>query len=97
MSREKIEQICTSIGVISLLLLAFSAVIAIADGIFRLDLLPEQLEKFAYLIMAILFITVVSSVLVSIMMNISIIAQRMSRLLELFRDESIRKNQHEQE
>lgn len=81
MTREKIEQICTSIGVISLLVLAFAAIVAMADLIFRLDLLPENLERFAFLLMAILFIVVVASVLVSIMMNISIIAHRMTRIL----------------
>ncbi|MBX7058218.1 MAG: hypothetical protein K1X75_09130 [Leptospirales bacterium] len=74
MNRKSLERTATSIAVFSLGLMSLGSVLAIADGIFKLDILPDTMERFAYLLLGVLFVTIVSSVMVSIMLNVSIMA-----------------------
>ncbi|TGL76921.1 hypothetical protein [Leptospira yasudae] len=83
MDRKNLENLSTSIGVISLFVMTITGILTFADVLFKLDLLPERWEKVGFLFIAIFFVLSVSSVLVSIMLNISIIALSIHDFLNL--------------
>lgn len=55
---------------------------AVADGALGWDLLPKNLEKVALFLFGTTAIITVSSVLVSVMLNISILADRVSKIAD---------------
>ncbi|AOP36329.1 hypothetical protein A0128_20130 [Leptospira tipperaryensis] len=83
MDRKNLENISTSIGVISLFVMTIAGILMFADVLFKLDLLPERWEKVGFLLIGIFFVLSVASVLVSIMLNISIIALSINDFLSL--------------
>lgn len=82
MNRKKLEASCTYLAVITLAILVLLSILGIADGIFNWDILPPTLDKFAVLIMGSLGIILGACVLVSVMLNISIIASKISLIAE---------------
>lgn len=80
MNRVRIEATATYIAVVTLVILVFAAILGVADGLFNWDLLPPLLDKIAVLTMATLAIVLTGSVLVSIMLNVSIIADRIDAI-----------------
>lgn len=74
MDRKKIEQITATLAVSLLFIATTGAILAIANGIFRWNIFPPSIEKIIWFIFGSCIIIVVSSVLVNIMLNISIIA-----------------------
>lgn len=80
MDRKKIEIMSTYLAVILLGTMTALSIIGLADAIFKWDLLPPFLDKLAVLAMSSLAILMVSSVLVSIMLNVSIIASKITEI-----------------
>ena len=80
MDRTKTEALATFLATVALGLLAWLGILASADGIFTWDILPPLLDKVAVLVIVSLCIILGASVLLSIMLNISIIARRLSAI-----------------
>ena len=83
MDRRKLEALSTYVAVLILGILAFLSVLAAADGIFKWDLLPPILDKVAVLVIVSLSIVLGAAVLVSIVLNISIVASKISAIADL--------------
>ena len=82
MDRRKVEALSTYLAVLILGILVFLCILAAADGIFKWDILPPFLDKVAVLVIASLSIVLGAAVLVSIMLNISIIASKISAIAD---------------
>lgn len=74
MDRKKIEQTTASLAVVLLFIETIGAVLAVANTIFEWNIFPPSVEKFIWFIFGSLLFVIISSVLVNIMINISIIA-----------------------
>jgi len=74
MKKKLIEQITSSIAVILLFLMTFTGITFFADLSFNWDLFPPNIETFLGFIMISGLIIIISSVMINIMINISIIA-----------------------
>lgn len=79
MDRRKIERVTASLAVMLLFFLTICGILAIANQVFRWDIFPPDIQKFLWFILASCFVVIVSSVLVNIMINISIIALNSGR------------------
>lgn len=82
MDRHKLESSATVAALVLLLVMILGGVIAIADVVFRWDLLSEGLERVAIFLMVTLFVLLLACVLVSVMLNLSIIAQKVSEAVD---------------
>ena len=82
MDRRAIEATATYLAVVLLGVLMLLSSVAVADGVFHWDILPDLLDRFAVWAMASLFIALGACVLVSVMLNVSIIASRISEIAE---------------
>lgn len=80
MDRRKIESFTASLAVFLLLFITVGSIIAIANTIFNWDIFPPDLEKILWFILASCVAVMVSSVLVNVMINISIIAINSEKL-----------------
>lgn len=85
MDRRKLESLSTYLAVLILGIMVFVGIFAAADGIFKWDLLPPLLDKVAVLAMVSLAIVLAAAVLVSIMLNISIVAGKVSSIADQLR------------
>ncbi len=82
--RRKIETICIFLSFISVILLAIFGIIALADGIFNWDLLPENIENVAVLIMSATGIVIGATFLISLMVNFSLISISLEKIADTF-------------
>jgi hypothetical protein len=82
MDRKNLEASCTYLAVIVLAILVMLSILGVADGIFNWDILPPALDKIAMLIMGSLAIILGACVLVSVMLNVSIIAGKISKIAD---------------
>lgn len=82
MDRRRVEALSTYLAVLILSILVFLCIFAAADGIFKWDILPPFLDNVAVLIMVSLSIVLAAAVLVSVMLNISIIASKISAIAD---------------
>lgn len=82
MDRRKIEQITASLAVLLLFFMTIAGILAIANAFFNWDIFPPDIEKFLWFIFTSCLIVIISSVLVNIMINISIIAINFDLFLE---------------
>lgn len=82
MNRRKLEATATYLSVVILCILVLLSIVATADGIFNWDILPPFLDRVAVLVMASLFIVLGGCVLVSIMINVSVIADKLSQIVD---------------
>jgi hypothetical protein len=82
MDRRRLEATATYLAVVVLGVLIVLSILGLADGIFAWDILPPLVEKVATLVMSALFVVLGACVLVSIMLNVSIIADKISRLAD---------------
>ncbi len=82
MDRKKMEESCTCLAVIVLAILVMLSILGIADGIFNWDILPPTLDNIAMLIMGSLAIILGACVLVSVMLNLSIITVKISKIAD---------------
>ena len=74
MDRRKIEQFTASLAVTLLFVATIGAILAIANTVFNWNIFPPSIEKLVWFIFGSCIIIVISSVMVNIMINISIIA-----------------------
>lgn len=74
MDRRKIEQTTASLAVFLLFFLTVGAILFAADIFFNWDIFPPDIEKVLGFILVSMLAIIVSSVLVNIMLNLSIIA-----------------------
>lgn len=81
MDRRKIEHITTALAVSLLFIMTIGAILAIANTMFNWDIFPPNVEKVLWFLLASLLAIIVSSVLVNVMINLSIIALNSERLL----------------
>ena len=82
MDRRRIEQITASIAVFLLFFTTIFMIFFSADQVFNWDIFPPSVEKIIGFIMISCVAVIVSSVLVNIMLNLSIIAINTELLLE---------------
>jgi hypothetical protein len=82
MDRKRLEATATYLAVVLLASLVMLSIIGAADGVFKWDILPPLLDKIAVWIMASLFIMLGAAVLVSVMLNISIIATKVAEIAD---------------
>jgi hypothetical protein len=88
MDRQKLESSATFAALVLLAIMLLGGVIAIADGVFRWDLLSEGFERLAVFLLGSTFALLVGCVLVSVMLNLSIIAQKLSEAVDRERNRS---------
>ena len=74
MDRRKIEQTTASLAVSLLFFITIGAILFAADLFFNWDIFPPDVEKLLGFILVSMLTIIVSSVLVNIMLNLSIIA-----------------------
>ena len=74
MNQKKLEQLVTKTGVGLLLFLTFSGIIFVFDVAFDLDLFSNSMKQAVGILLGLMCVLVVSSVLVSLMLNVSRIA-----------------------
>ncbi len=82
MDRRKIERMTASLAVILLLFLTLGAIFFSADQFFNWDIFPPEIEKLLGFILVSCLAIIVSSVLVNLMLNLSIIAINSDLLVE---------------
>lgn len=88
MDRQKLESSATFAALVLLAVMLLGGVVAIADGVFRWDLLSEGFERVAVFLLGSTFALLASCVLVSVMLNLSIIAQKLSEAVDRERNRS---------
>jgi hypothetical protein len=88
MDRQKLESSATFAALVLLAIMLLGGVIAIADGVFRWDLLSEGFERVAVFLLGSTLALLVGCVLVSVMLNLSIIAQKLSEAVDRERNRS---------
>jgi drug/metabolite transporter (DMT)-like permease len=81
MDRRWLEKTTASLAVILLFFLTFATILAVANLIFEWDIFPPGVEKFLYFILASCVAIIISSVLVNVMINLSMLASNSERLL----------------
>lgn len=74
MDRRKIERTTASLAVVLLLFTTIGAILFAADMFFNWDIFPPGIEAFLGFILVSMVALIVSSVLVNVMLNLSIIA-----------------------
>lgn len=82
MDRNKIEQLTSSLAVFLLLVLSVGFIVFFGDQFFSWDIFPPDVEKVLGFVMVSGAVLIFSSVLVNVMINLSLIAQNMSAILE---------------
>lgn len=81
MDRRKIEYITASLAVSLLFVMTLGAILAIANTMFNWDIFPPNIEKVLWFLLASCLAIIISSVLVNVMINLSIIASNSERFL----------------
>lgn len=74
MDRRKVERLTASLAVVLLFFLTLGAILFFADAFFNWDIFSPDVEKILGFILVSMLAIIVSSVLVNIMLNLSIIA-----------------------
>jgi len=82
MQRKKLEESATVGAVVLLAVIICVSVLGFADRIFSWDLLSQPLEQLVFFVVAATFVMLLGCVLTSIMLNLSIIADKLSTLAE---------------
>lgn len=83
-NRRKIETICIFLSFILVILLVIFGILAIADGLFSWDILSEDFENIAILLMSATGIIIVATFLISLMVNFSLISISLEKIAEKF-------------
>ncbi len=82
MDRRKIEKITASLATILLFFTMLGVIFFIADQIFNWDIFPPNVEKVLGFILISCIAIIVSSVLVNVMLNLSLIALNSEEFIE---------------
>lgn len=78
--RRKIESICLLLSFVLIIIMVAMSVFAVADELFAWDLLPDDIEKLAILVMVSIGLVIVAAFLISIMVNFSLISLSLEKL-----------------
>lgn len=81
-NRRRIETICIFLSFLLVILLTFFGILAIADGLFSWDLLSDDLENIAILVMSATGIIIGATFLISLMVNFSLISISMEKIAD---------------
>jgi hypothetical protein len=82
MDRQKLEASATLAALVLLAMMLVEGLIGVADGIFGWDLLSKASERIAMFLMTSTFLLLLACVLVSVMLNLSIIAQKLAEAVD---------------
>lgn len=82
--RRKIETLCIFLSFILVIFLVIFGILAIADNLFSWDILPENLENVAILLISATGIIIGAAFLISLMVNFSLISISLERIAEKF-------------
>ena len=82
MNTKKLEKVVTKTGVILLLFMTFVGVIFVFDVAFDLDLFNDTMKNTAGILGGIIMVFIVSSILVSLMLNVSRMANSIEGIFE---------------
>lgn len=74
MDRRKIENITASLAVMLLFIMTVGGILFAADQFFNWDIFPPDIERVLGFMMVSMLAIIISSVLVNVMINLSIIA-----------------------
>lgn len=74
MDKRRIERLTASLAVTLLFVNTIGAILAAANTFFNWDIFPPEIEKVIWFIFVSFLAIIISSVLVNIMINVSIIA-----------------------
>lgn len=80
MNRKKVENITATLAISLLFVMTIGAILTTADLMFNWDIFPPDIEKVLWFILASLMAIIISSVLVNVMINLSIISQNSESL-----------------
>lgn len=90
---KRIEKTSILLAFICILILALTGIIAIADGLYKWDILSDQLEQFAILAMLFLGIVLLACIILSILISLSRIANNLARIAD--KTENLNHNRNE--
>ncbi|MFK8057970.1 MAG: hypothetical protein AB8F78_17720 [Saprospiraceae bacterium] len=79
-SSRSIADNCTTIAYILIVVMCFLGILAVADVIFRWDILGGIAEELAYLFMSSCVVIILSCFLVSLMVNMNIMSKSMENI-----------------
>ncbi len=79
---RKIADNCTTIAYILIVVMCFLGILAVADAIFRWDILGGIAEEFAYLFMSSCVVIILSCFLVSLMVNMNIMSSSLEDIAD---------------
>lgn len=82
MDRKRLEESATAAALVLLVIMLVGGVFGTADGVFGWDLLSRGMERVALFLMFTVFLLLVACVLVSVMLNLSIIAQKLREAVD---------------
>jgi hypothetical protein len=82
LNKRKIESTCIMISFLLLIVLTVTIILAIADGLFHWDLLPDKIENIAFLIMWASGIVLIAAFIISLMINLSLISSGIKEISE---------------
>lgn len=85
LNRYRLEMFCTFIAVIVLFAMTAIVILAIGDETFNWNIFPPNIEKILFFFIGCLGVILGSCVLVSIMINLSIIAIKITSIDEKFK------------
>ncbi len=83
-NRRKIETICIFLSFILVILLVIFGILSIADELFSWDILSENLENVAILLISATGIIIGATFLISLMVNFSLISISLEKIAEKF-------------
>lgn len=75
-NRRQLEKTTASLAVTLLAMMTIALVLVVSNYIFRWDLFPRSIEQIGLVILLAVFFTIISSVIINIMLNIGIIAEK---------------------
>lgn len=88
MDRRKLESSATFAALLLLAIMLLGGILGIADGAFGWDLLNDSMERVAVFLLGSTLAMLVGCVLVSVMLNLSIIAQKVAEAVDREHDKS---------
>lgn len=74
MDRRKVERLTASLAVVLLFIITLGGILFFADLFFNWDIFTPDIERILGFLLLSMLVTIVSSVLVNMMLNLSIIA-----------------------
>lgn len=82
MDRRRLEATATYLATLLLGALVLLSILAVADGVFDWDVLPPLLDKVAVLVMTATGFLFAGCALLSVMLNLSIVAQKLAAIVD---------------